>query len=62
MESKGEGLEAGRQHSHLPGDEAHTGRSGEGSRSALEQWIRQERDRRAQRPRDGGGPVTGPAP
>lgn len=39
------------------------GQSGEGSRSALEQLIQEERKRDAQLPREGGGPVdAGSAP
>lgn len=43
--------------------EARPVRSGEGARSALEQLIRQEQRRAAQRARDAGeGPAIAPAP
>lgn len=54
MDKVGESTQAGRR----PGGQEATegpGKSGEGSRSALEQLIQQEKKREAQRLREGGG-------
>lgn len=55
-DSRGGTLPAG------PGAAPAAGHSGEGSRSAMEQWMRQEQRREAQRPREAGAPPErGPA-
>jgi len=47
-----------------PGGQEGRGKSGEGSRSAMEQLIQEERKREAQRPREGGdsGELPGAPP
>lgn len=58
MEKAGEGTQGGKQPGGA-GASPRPGQSGEGSRSALEQLIQQERRRDAHQPREAGSPGEG---
>lgn len=61
MDTVGDGIQAG-QRPGGQGAPARPGQSGEGSRSALEQLIQQEKKRDAQLPREAGSPDEGAGP
>ena len=54
MDTEREGMEGGDRRPVFQAGRARSGQSGEGSRSALEQLLRQEKARNAQSPRDTG--------
>lgn len=62
METVDEGRQPGRGRELQEQRPARPGQSGEGARSALEQWIAQERRRESQRPREGEPAEGDPAP
>jgi hypothetical protein len=59
MDTVDEGTQPGCEERQRP---ARPGQSGEGARSALEQWIEQERRRASQLPRESDGPGPVPEP